>query len=78
MAKKVPTKTFRVKLTAVASIQMKTFVEIEARNKKEADKLAIAKVKSEGGNFEPDVWDDNDVEIDTIEAMADDDVDEQI
>lgn len=66
-------KNFRVKLTAVASIQMRAFVEVEARNEKEAHKLAIEKAKDEGGTFEPDVWDDGDVDEETIEAMSDND-----
>ena len=70
--------TYLVKLTAVARIQVKAHVEVEADSQEEANQLAIEQAKEEGGNFEPDVWDDGDVDEETIEvAGADDDEGEE-
>lgn len=66
MAKK---RDYVVKLTAVASIQMATHVTVTATSLKKAKELAIEQAKEESVDFEPDVWDDNDVDLDTIEAM---------
>jgi hypothetical protein len=64
---------YSVTLTAVASIQMKTTVEVEADSQEEANQLAIELANEEDVNFEPDVWDDNDVDAATIEVMGSDD-----
>lgn len=63
---------FVVEFIAVAKIQVRGSVAVEADTREQAEELARQQAEKDGADkgFQPDVWDDNDVDYSSLEVAS--------